>query len=82
MYVHLSFIKNFAATNYAEANNDAYYIIFDIGYCLPFFLFPFFGLLADIKVGRYTSIITGVYMLFLSWMIAGLGFTIKPFFTL
>ena len=44
-----------------------------------FFLFPFLGLLADVKLGRYTSIITGVYMSFLSWMIAGLGFTIKPF---
>ena len=79
MYAHLSFIRNFGATNYVEDNNEPNHIIFDIGYCLPFFLFPFFGLLADIKVGRYTSIITGVYLSFLSWMIAGLWFTIKLF---
>ena len=77
MYAHLSFIRSLAATNYAEENSDAHHIILDIGYCLPFFLFPFFGLLADVKVGRYTSIITGVYLSFLSWMIAGLWFTIK-----
>ena len=79
MYTHVSFIRNFAATDYVEVNNDAHHIIFDIGYCLLFFLFPFFGLLADVKLGRYTSIITGVYLSFLSWMVAGLGFIIKPF---
>ena len=62
MYAHLSFIRSFAATNYVEVNNDANHIIFDIGYCLFFVLFSFFGILADIKVGRYTTIITGVYL--------------------
>ena len=74
MYVHLSFIRNFAATNYVEVNNDVHHIIFDIEYCLVFFLFPFFGLLAVVKVGRYTSIITDVYLSFLSWMFAGLWY--------
>ena len=79
MYVHLSFIRNFAANNYVEENSDTHHIIFDIGYCLLFFLFTVFGLLADVKLGWYTSIITGMYLSFLSWMIAGLWFTIKPF---
>ena len=79
MYAHLSLIRSFAATNYAEVNDDTHHIIFDIGYCLLFFIFPFFGILADVKLGRYTSIITGVYLSFISWIIAGLGFTIKPF---
>ena len=79
MYAHLSFVSNFGSTNYTEVNNEPHRIIFDIGYCLPFFLFPFIGLLADIKVGRYSSIIAGVYLSFLSWMIGGLLFTIKPF---
>ena len=79
MYAHLSFIRSLAATNYVKVNNDACHIIFDIGYCFLFFLFPFFSLLADVKVGRYSSIIIGVYLSFLSWMIAGLLFTIKPF---
>ena len=77
MYAHLSFIRSFAATNYAEVNNDAHHIIFDIGYCVLFSLFPFFGLIADVKLGRYTSIITGVYLSFLSWIIAGLAVIIK-----
>ena len=77
MFAHLIFIRGFAATNYAEDNNDAHDIIFDIGHCLIFFLYPLFGLLADVKIGRYTSIITGVYLSFLSWIIAGLSFIIK-----
>ena len=77
MFAHASFIRSFAATSYAEVNNHAHRIIFDIGFCLTFLLFPFLGLLADVKVGRYTSIITGVYLSFLSWIIAGLGFIIK-----
>ena len=44
-----------------------------------FLLFPFFGLLADVKVDRYTSIITGVYLTFLSWLTAGLCYNIKTF---
>ena len=77
MYAHLMFITGFAATIYAEVNNRAHNIIFDIGYCISFFLFPLLGLLADVKLGRYTSIITGVYLSFLSWIIGGLGFIIK-----
>ena len=54
-------------------------LVFDIGYCLFFLLFPFFGLLADVKVGRYASIITGVYLTFFSWLAAGLCYNIKNF---
>ena len=77
MFAHLSFIRGSAATIYAEDNIDVHHIIFNIGYCLIFFLYPLFGLLADVKIGRYTSIITGVYLSFLSWIIAGLAFIIK-----
>ena len=79
MYAHLTFIRSFAATIYSEVNDDAHNIVFDIGYCLIFFLFPLFGLLADVKVGRYTSIITGVYLTFFSWLTAGLCYNIKNF---
>ena len=77
MFAHLLLIRSFAATNYAKVDDDAHHIIFDIGYCLLFFLFPLFGLLADVKVGRYISIVTGVYLSFLSWIIAGLAVIIK-----
>ena len=78
MNVHLSFIQSFAASLY-DGNSDGHHIVFDIGYCLFFLLFPFFGLLADVKVGRYTSIITGVYLTFFSWLTAGLCYNIKNF---
>ena len=74
VYAHLIFIRTFAATNYTIVNSVTHDIVFDIGYCLLFFLFPFFGLLADVKTGRYSSIITGVYLSFISWIIAGLAF--------
>ena len=78
MNVHLTFIQGFAASVY-DGNSDGHHIVFDVGYCLFFFLFPFFGLLADVKVGRYTSIITGVYLTFLSWLTGGLCYNIKDF---
>ena len=77
MFFHLNFLRNSAATKYTKANNDGHHIIFDVGYCLIFFLFPLLGLLADVKIGRYTSIITGVYLSFLSWIIGGVSFIIK-----
>ena len=79
MYAHLTFIRSFAATIYSEVNDNAHNIVFDIGYCLIYFLVPLFGLLADVKVGRYTSIITDVYLSFLSWMVAGMAFIIMTF---
>ena len=57
MFAHLSLIRGFAATIYSENNNRARHIIFDIGYCLVFFLYPFFGLLADIKIGIHLSLL-------------------------
>ena len=77
MFAHISLISSYAATIYVELHDDAHNLVFDIGYCLIYFLFPLFGLLADVKVGRYISIITGVYLSFLSWMIAGIAFIIK-----
>ena len=77
MFAHLSFIRGSGATMFAKVHNDVHHIIFNIGYCLIFFLYPLFGLLADVKIGRYTSIITGVYLSFFSWIIAGLAFIIN-----
>ena len=77
MYAHMSLIRTYGATILSEVKDDTHSIVFDVGYCLTFFLFPLFGLLADVKLGRYTSIITGVYLSFLSWMIVGMAFIIK-----
>ena len=78
MNIHSHFIQSFAASLY-DGNSDGHHIVFDIGYCLFFLLFPLFGLLADVKVGRYASIITGVYLTFFSWLTAGLCYNIKNF---
>ena len=58
--------------------NNVHYITF----CLTFLAFPFFGLLADIKTGRYKSIIIGVYISFIAWIIGGLAVIVNSFIML
>ena len=41
---------------------------------LGFISFPFFGLLADVWIGRYKAILTGIVLCFLSWLIGGIGY--------
>ena len=75
MYAHVALIRSAITSsffnsyvNYSRKN----YIFFDITYCLAFLSFPLFTLLADIKIGRYKTIITGTYLLFVTWIIGGL----------
>ena len=44
-----------------------------------FLYYPFFGLLADIKTDRYNTIIAGVYLSFVSWIICGIATIAKKF---
>ena len=44
-----------------------------------FLYYPFFGLLADIKTDRYNTIIAGVYLSFVSWIICGVATIAKKF---
>ena len=62
---------------YYHHHIKGYNIVVDLGICLLYLCFPFFGLLADIKTGRYNTIITGVYLSFLSWILTGLAFICK-----
>ena len=41
---------------------------------LGFISFPFFGLLADVWIGRYKAILIGIVLCFLSWLIVGIGY--------
>ena len=41
--------------------------------------FPLFGLLADVKTGKYKTIITSVHFSFLSWIIGGLAIIVKTY---
>ena len=82
MYVHLCLLHSFAAINYIHSNTQhqfRYDFVFDIAYCLIYLSSPFFGLLADVKTGRYNTIITGVHFSFLSWIIAGLAVIVEIF---
>ena len=49
------------------------------GVCLIYLSFPLFGLLADVKTGKYKTIITSVYFSFLSWIIGGLAIIVKTY---
>ena len=73
MYLHINLIRHFAATSYYDSQVKTYSYVGDVGYCLFFFLFPVFGLLADVKTGRYKMIITGVYFSFASWVTFGIA---------
>ena len=61
-------------------------ILSDITFCLIYLSFPFFGLLADVKLGRYIAIITGLYLSFVAWIIGGfeliidVSFSLKPLY--
>ena len=43
--------------------------------CIALF-FPFFGLLADVWIGRYKAILVGMVLCFLSWTSGGIGFIV------
>ena len=82
MYAHLRLLKYFVRINYLQSHTQhqiRYDFVFYIVYCLTYLSFPFFGLLADVKTGRYNTIITGVHFSFLSWIIAGLAVIVKTF---
>ena len=83
MYAHLHSLQNIGATSYTKVYNQLqghHNILHNIGSCVFFLLFPLFGLLADVKTGRYKTIITGVYFSFVSWIIAGLAIILKMSF--
>ena len=43
--------------------------------CIALF-FPFFGLLADVWIGRYKAILVGMVLCFLSWTLGRIGFIV------
>ena len=76
MYTNFVMIRNFDAS-YFDSHVKHHDIFLNIGYCLTFLSFPLFGLLADVKTGRYKTIITGVYFVFASWILSGLAIFMK-----
>ena len=76
VYASFVMILIFAAS-YFDSHVKHNSIFLNIGYCLTFLSFPLFGLLADVKTGRYKTIITGVYFVFASWILSGLAVIVK-----
>ena len=48
--------------------------------CFGYFIFPLFGLLADVWIGRYKAILIGIVLCFISWIIIGIGFIVESYF--
>ena len=81
MYAHLHLLQEVGSISFTKSHSHGHHdIIIDIGYSLFYLLFPLFGLLADVKTGRYKTIIAGVYFSFVSWIIAGLSIILKMSF--
>ena len=83
MLVHVNSMQYVGETVYLNINvehHQSQYIFYSITLCLIFLSYPFFGLLADVKTGRYKTIITGVHFSFLSWIVIGLTIIIKKYF--
>ena len=77
IYANFVMIRNFAASYFDSHVKKHNSIFLNIGYCLIFLSFPLFGLLADVKTGRYKTIITGIYLLFASWILGGLAVIVR-----
>ena len=72
-------MKHFVVGSYYHSQCKTCNAVDDIAYCLAFVFFPFIGLLADVKTGRYNTIITGIYLSFVSWIICGVVTIVKTF---
>ena len=82
MLLHVNSIQYSGETVYLNINvehRQSQYIFYSIALCLIFLSYPLFGLLADVKTGRYKTIIVGVHFSFLSWIITGLSCIIKTY---
>ena len=69
IHVNIYSIRCVGTTVYINSHiehHQSQRILFGIGYCLTYISFPFFGLLADAKTGRYKTIITSIYFMFFS----------------
>ena len=71
--------NNLLMVTWMVDGEKSHYTFFDIGFCQNFFSFFIFGLLADVRLGRYKTVITSVHCCFLSWIIFGLAVIVKSF---
>ena len=79
MYFEILLMRFFISTGAGQGGTKG--VILDVLYYLGFFSFPLFGLLADVRVGRYRAIMAGITLCFLSWIFGGIGFVVYGFYT-
>ena len=84
MYSYLVFMRYFEGTIYSnfhqsQTPNSASNIVFNNGYCMLFFIFAILGLIADVWIGRYKIIVTGIFLCFFAWILSGVNFIITVY---
>ena len=72
---HLLYFQRGIGIGYFLQSDPHIKRIFDFG-SFFFYFFPFFGLLADVCIGTYKAILTGMILCFTSWIISGFGFIV------
>ena len=80
MYTHYILVGRFVGGTLTENLPTSWYkygfiVINSSGY----FIFPLFGLLADVWIGRYKAILIGIILSFISWIIIGIGFIVDSY---
>ena len=84
MFNYIMFMRYFGATIYSNVQqsqtlNSASNIVFNITYCMLFFIFALVGLIADVWTGRYKMIVTGIFLCFFAWILSGVDFIIEAY---
>ena len=76
IYFKILLLRYYTVSSINSSNHSGWPGL-DIMYCFIYFSFPFFGLLADVRVGRYKIISFGLLLCFLSWIMSGIGLILK-----
>ena len=83
MYSHILLLRYFVPSTVTSTETSRVkngWIGFDILYCFVFVSFPFYGLLADVKIGRHRAIIIGIVFCFLSMIFVGCGYVLNCYY--
>ena len=76
MFTHDSLIRQFALDSFS----GFWLYGFAALICLCYLSIPLFGLLADVWIGRHKSILTGVVLCFIAWVIGAISIIIHSYY--
>ena len=79
---YLMFFQDFLLRSFVLANFRDGILLYGLValICFSFISFPFFGLMADVCIGRHNAILFGLVMCFVSFIIGGIGFVVHFYF--